>query len=271
MPKTIDGVTLHRNGDYAICYVSNISSDLKELIKKNLATICHGSHVTEYPDEPLFGYQATLNSFLERYDAKPDLTKKGMIGEFLSHILITELFDEFDIASAYFNLEEKSIKKGFDLLLYNSESSSVWITEVKSGNLHKNKNHDQTTLDLINTAKDDLDGRLNKPEQMYWLNAVNSVRSSLNDEKDYKKILVKILVNKGGEATKGLSKSSDVCVVLVSNLFEPLSTKITDSPAKAFLAKIGKKNPFAKVLVFCIQKETFSKIVDFLRIEVTIA
>ncbi|MDP1771160.1 MAG: SAVED domain-containing protein [Methylobacter sp.] len=268
MAKDIGGVNFERDGDYAICHVESLSDDIKELIRSNLLTICHGSHSSDYSDTPLFNYESTLASFLERYKNKTDNTKKGMIGEFLSHILITELFDEFDVVSAFFNLEEKSIKKGFDLLLYKSLDSSVWITEVKSGNLHKNKTHDETTRDLLNTAKADLDVRLNTQETMYWINAVNSVRCSLNDEKDYKNALVKILITEGNAAALNKAKSNDNCVILVSNLFEPLDTRISKEIAKSFLEKTNEAKSFANTVVFCIQKETYSKVIDFLTSEI---
>ena len=268
MAKNIDGICFDRKGDYAICHVEYLSDSLKNLIRSNLSTICHGSHISDYSAEPLFGYKATLSSFLERYNSKVANTKKGMIGEFLSHILITELFDEYDVVSAFFNLEEKSIKKGFDLLLYKTSDNSVWITEVKSGNLHKNKTCDQTTKELLTTAKMDLTTRLNEQEKMYWYNAVNSVRCSLNDGKDYKNTLVKILREEGSAATLNQAKSSDNCVVLVANLFAPLSTRITKASAKEFLKKTNAAKLFAKTVVFCIQKGTYSKVVQFLKSEV---
>ena len=268
MCKDIDGVNFDRDGDYAICHVEYLSDAIKELIRANLSTICHGTHITDYADGPLFGYKATLESFLERYDSKVANTKKGMVGEFLSHILITELFDEFEVASAFFNLEEKSIKKGFDLLLYKSLDDSVWITEVKSGNLHKNKTCNQTNRELLNTAKTDLNVRLNEQEKMYWYNAVNSVRCSVNDEKDYKNTLVKILREEGSAAALKKAKSCDNCVVLVANLFEPLSTRITQAPVRNFLKKTNAAKLFAKTVVFCIQKETYSKVIQFLKSEV---
>lgn len=269
MPKanTIVGVTFTRTKDYALCHVDKLSDELKDIIRRNISTICHGSYITDYANAPIFSYGATLSSFLERYEKKPDLTKKGMIGEFLAHILITELFTEFDIASAYFNLEEKSIKKGFDLLLYNTEKLTLWITEVKSGNLHKDKSHDDTTLDLLKTAVADLNDRLNKSEQMYWLNSINSVRASLNNNKDYKKALVEILVDKGGAAIKNVSTSNDMQVLLVTNLFEPLATKITDFAPKKYLSTLSKSNKFSESIMFCIQKETYLSVVDFLRDE----
>lgn len=268
MVKVIDGVYFERDGDCAICHVESFSDEIKELIRSNLSTICHGSHISDYSADPIFSYEATVESFLERYNKKADKTQKGMIGEFLSHILIAELFEEFDIASAFFNLEEKSIKKGFDLLLYRSLDESVWITEVKSGNLHKKKTHEQTAIELLKTARTDLKNRLNEQETMYWYNAVNSVRCSLNDTKDYKDTLVKILRDEGSAATKKVAKSQDNCVFLVSNLFDTLAVTITKKPVKKFLNDTTKAKLFAKIVAFCIQKETYSKVVDFLESEV---
>ncbi|MBW2185914.1 MAG: DUF1837 domain-containing protein [Deltaproteobacteria bacterium] len=268
MDKKIDGINFKRNDNYAICHIEYLSADIKELIRANLSTICHGSYTSDYSDDPLFGYEATLASFLDRYKSKAPQTQKGMVGEFLSHILITALFDEFDVVSAFFNLEEKSIKKGFDLLLYKSLDDSVWITEVKSGNLHKGKTHDQTTSTLLNSAKGDLNGRLNEQEKMYWYNAVNSVRCALNDEKDYKNTLLGILIKEGNTAAQKKANSTDNCVVLVSNLFEPLDNRITEEPPKKLLVNINKEAIFSETVVFCIQKTTYSRVINFLESEV---
>jgi hypothetical protein len=178
--KQIDGVCFERKDGYAVCHLTELSEDLKSIIRKNLRSICHGSLVVhEYGEDPLYSYVETLNSFFERYDSKTDDTKKGMIGELLTHVLFTELFDEFDIATAFFNLEENSIKKGFDLIMFRPKENVAWITEVKSGELHKGKNVDETTSDLLYAARADLYKRLNEQKKTYWYNAVNSVRNTL--------------------------------------------------------------------------------------------
>lgn len=264
MARNIDGVDFENHGDWAICYIRSLSSELKKLIRSNLATICHGSHVTDCSDEPLFGYEATLSSFLDRYKDKSEKTKIGMVGEFLAHILITELFDEFDVSTAFFNMEEKSIRKGFDLVLYKPKDESVWITEVKSGNLLKGKSHDETAKVLLQRAKADVHERLNEQEIMYWLNAVNAVRSSVSDTKSYKKSLVQILNQKGGAAFKKLAKSEDCSVVLISTLFEPLKTRISKSAPKNYLEVLKNLKAFKGVLVICIQKETYTRVMEFL-------
>jgi len=267
----IDGINFDRNGNCAICHIEHLSDDLKTIIRANLATICHGTHISDYDGEPLFDYKATLGSLLDRYKTKTKETQMGMIGELLSHILITQLFDEYDIASPFFNLEEKSIKKGFDLILYKPSDGSAWITEVKSGKLHKGKDHEETTHDLLSTAKGDLKKRLNQQKKMHWLNAIHSVKTSLNDEADYKKTLVNILVKEGSSAAQGKAVGSDNYVVLISNLFEPLDKKITINPAESVLESIQKVKTelFKDTVVFSIQKETYSAVAEFLQLEAT--
>ena len=269
MAKSIQGVNLRRHNGYAVCHITDLSDDLKDLIRKHLSTICHGYHVSEYLKNPMYNYRSTINSFLERYEKKIDETKKGMIGEFLSHIIITSLFDEYAITSAFFNLEEKSIKKGFDLLLFNIVDNTVWITEVKSGNLHTNKTHDQTTKILLNTAKNDLIKRLNEQETQYWHNAINHVRAAVRDEADYRSVLLKILREKHGkDAAEGKAKSQDKNVVLISNLFAPLGTKVSNRPAKTLAVNLSDKKVFANTVVFSIQKATYQKVIAFLKAEI---
>lgn len=269
MNKTIDGIQFQVANGCACCHILNLSEQLKMIIRQNLSVVCHGSQVSDYLHSPLYSYQTTIKSFLDRYEKKTPDTKKGMIGEFISHILIISLFDDYEVSSAFFNLEEKSIKKGFDLLLYKKQDSSMWITEVKSGNLHKGKNHDQTTKKLLSIAKADLNHRLNTQEEQYWLNAINHVKAAVHDEKDYRKILLNILIDGAASDTiKGCAKSQDKNVFLISNLFAPLSEKISLDPVKEQASQLSSGTTFANSICFSIQKGTYQKVVDFLYEEI---
>jgi hypothetical protein len=268
MANEIQGVDSQEFEGYVVCHINEFSESLKELIRGNLAVICHGSHVCEYFDDPMYNYKSTIKSFLERYVRKTKNTQIGMIGELLSHVLITSLYDDYDVASAFFNLEEKSIKKGFDLVLYNKNKSNVWITEVKSGNIHKNKDYDQTTTDLLGEASRDLNKRLNEQETQYWMNAINHVRSSLGAEKDYKDVLLKILREDYGRgAAQEAATSKDKNIFLVTNLFESLDIKISENPAKHAFEKVSKSGSFLDVVVLTIQKATFDSVANFLEEE----
>lgn len=54
-----------------------------------------------------------------------------MIGELLTHLIIKEYFNDFDIAFPFFNKEDRDVKKGFDVIIVNKLDYSRWVTEVK--------------------------------------------------------------------------------------------------------------------------------------------
>ncbi|KAF1075459.1 Hachiman antiphage defense system protein HamA [Halodesulfovibrio sp. MK-HDV] len=273
MKELFSGISLEKQDDYSVCHVVELSDEIKDLIRKNFSSICHGAAVVEDVDPEDYGdiysYYSTIESFLDRYNKKSEATQKGIVGELLAHIILTEVLGDFDVVSAFFNQEEKSIKKGFDLILAKPSAGSVWITEVKSGTLHKDKNVDQTTAEFLGLAKNDLKKRLNEQEKMYWYNAVSSVRNAVAEDKDFKKALVRILKDSGKATTTGQATSKDHCVILVSNIFESLKNKITNKPAKKCLADLKKAGTFSDTIVVNIQKSTFSKVVDFLQSELT--
>jgi len=110
--NTITGINLCQDTESGvyICYIEDFSDDIKEKIRELLSSIWHGSVDAE--QRPQFTYQNTVKRFLERYTSKTPDTKKGMIGELLSHLLIP-LYVELDAISIMKNKEENSIRKGF--------------------------------------------------------------------------------------------------------------------------------------------------------------
>lgn len=259
----LNGVQIHITKEYGLCHISEFSDDIKQALRKNLTRICHGEEksISNYA---IYRYKPTVRSFLDRYKNKPEKTKKGMIGEFLSHVIINELFDTFETASPFFNLEEKSIKKGFDILLYSTETNNLWITEVKSGELHKDKDENQTTTDLLNTAYNDLKFRLNENEMNHWYNAMNAASAAVSQNKDYRKAILDILASEGEKSSEEKSTSLDNNVFFISTLFHDINFKTTNQVVKDFHSKISKKCEFANIFCFSVQKSTLNKVVDFL-------
>lgn len=212
----------------------------------------------------MYRYKPTVRAFLERYEKKPPKTQKGMIGEFLSHVIINELFDDFETASPFFNLEEKSIKKGFDLLLYSTLSRNVWITEVKSGELRKGKDENETTRSLLNTAYNDLRLRLNENEMNHWNNAMNAASIAVSNHRSYKDVVLKILAEEGEKTYEKKASSIDNYVFFISNLFYDVSFKTIEKTVMDFHNHVIDKKEFADVFSFSIQKSTLRKVVEFL-------
>jgi hypothetical protein len=246
-----------------LCHISNFSDELKQVLQNHLTRICHGEQHS-CSGYAMYRYKPTVEAFLERYKTKPFKTQMGMIGEFLSHIIINELFDNFETASPFFNLEEKSIKKGFDILLYSISEHNLWITEIKSGGLHKGKDENATTKDLLSTAYNDLKVRLNENEMNHWNNAMNAARVAVSQHRNYKDVVLDLLAGEGEKTFEKRSTSTDNHVFFISNLFHDINFKTIEKTVVDFHNSIIKKNEFAGIFTFSIQKSTFSKVVDFL-------
>ena len=123
------------------------------------------------------------------------------------------MLNEFTIDSPFFNTEERNVKKGFDVVLSKTGSTELWLAEVKSGNIHANKDVSQTAVELINTAQNDLNNRLNGDSVSLWLNAVNGAKAefeqcvekgiSLEESEAYLELCVQMLA---AEKTEGGKK-----------------------------------------------------------------
>lgn len=262
MCKQIDGINFIHKDNYAACYIYNFSDEFKEIIRLHLTTVCYGAAKANNLSRA-YNYKTTLKNFMDRFNSKSIETKKGMIGELLVHILILELFPKFQTISPYFNMEEKSIRKGFDVLLYENNLKEVWITEVKAGELHQSKCCNETTKALLSTAFYDLKKRLNEQEQTFWDNAINSAKIAIEDNKDYKKVIEEILEEEIVLISKNESNSKDNNVILVSVLFENVKNPIDQSIPKEFSENQERQNEFKKLIVLSIQKNTYKKVVDF--------
>lgn len=261
--KTVDGVYSNITTDCAIFHISDLTDDIKELLRNQLISICYGKSgiISTYDT---YNYTNTLDEFIKRYENKNINIKKGMIGELLSHMLITYYFDQYDVISPFFNKEERSIKKGFDVLLYEKSNFSVWFTEVKSGEPLKNKNSDQTTFSLLGKANRDLINRLSDNDnRSLWLNAINDARLAYENDIDEKKVVIKILDCYASDT----NKNNKFNVFLVSALFAPLSNPISTRGIQSKSKEIQRDSKFNKIFILSLQKGTYIKVYEFLKKE----
>lgn len=264
--KKVDGVSFIKKEGYAVCHITNFSIALKELIREQLSFICYGA-ANATSRKNMYNYSNTLKEFINRYNKKRDETKKGMIGELLIHVIFNEFYTDFETISPFFNLEERSIKKGFDIVMTYKEDHSVWITEVKSGELHKRKTANETTEDLLNTAKTDLFNRLNGENYSLWLNAINGAKIAFDKHNDLKDAVIDILEQYGDDSAEGKIESKNMNVFLASILFAPMNDHMKSNNVKQKYNAIKKENKFKGLFVISVQKETYNKIYEFLQKE----
>ena len=104
-------------------------------------------------------------------------------------------------------MEERSIKKSFDLLLFHSSQETLYYTEVKSGTA-KSERSDDKNISLLGIAKSDIHQKLNDNNDNNWLNAINGATISL-EKKNIKNEVTKILENCLENAQDGNMESKD--------------------------------------------------------------
>lgn len=266
--KLISGVTKEIDSDYVLYFIENLSDDLKAEIRNRLAAVCHGVDQAQ-SSLKIYSYKETVKEFVKRYknSSISEDRKKGMIGELLVHIIL-ELEGRFTTASPFFNMEERSFKKGYDVALYDATNNELWIAEVKSGQIQKNqKNASSAIVGLINTAKTDLKKRLSDSNTSLWLNAINAAKVSMSDSNHQKDAVMKLLGQCSEDAVDGNNTSDSFNVVLSAALFHPMSDQMEAKKVGQKHSKIVREGHFNKVFIMAIQKETFEAVFDFLESE----
>lgn len=129
-----DDVTL------TILEIDSLDDDLILLMDEYLVSICEGI----YSDSTLVEVKERVKElFRDKSSEDGDYTnwEMGAVAEFYIHLYLN--LENFKQECLFFNLEERSIKKGFDG--YYTASGDQWVMESKSGSLttvgisHKSK------------------------------------------------------------------------------------------------------------------------------------
>lgn len=264
----IEGIEIKKaNSHVTICVVSDFSEQLKVSIRENLVKICHGAKKAEfYPN--VYSYKATLGDFLLRYEKKRYKQKIGMIGELIAHILLLHDYNYFKSVNPFFNMEEKNVKKGFDLVLVDTFTNQLWITEVKSGLLGNMKNSSKKNQSLLSKAKSDLVKRLNANDRTLWYNAINGADIAMK-ENNIKEEIIHTLHSCIIDSSNECANSSDKNVILASVLFNDTSDSIDITNTEKYHESQKKAELFKDIIFFTIHKNTYEKVYGFLKEEVS--
>lgn len=248
--------------DYIHLYIINdLSDELKNNIRENFSSICTGNNKNKY--------KSILKNFIsitkKNNVRKTNKHLKGIVGELLAHILIKHNMKNFKIISILFNLEEESFKKSFDIVITDINDNSLWFTEIKSGQVNKNKINIQNksqkkNMELLHKAKKDLNKRFNNIEQKDWWNAKNHAEKIIKDDSNDVLDLIDKLYD--GDI-KEFSKN----VILVSVVFNDLKNKIDFYDTMKKTKKILNKKIFDNLIILSIQKSTYKKVITFLESE----
>ncbi len=262
----LQGIDFKKSETGSLCFtIHELSDELRTAIRTYLSEICHGAAKASRKTT-LYSYQQTLVDFFGKFDTKTADTQKGMVGELLTHVLFLQYEKDFRAASPHFNLEEDSIKKGFDLVLHHEGKSETWFVEVKSGECG-GKTSIQKLGDLLSAAKVGLKSALDSERKMLWQNAINGANSVLKDGK-FKEQIIDILEKYNENSVAGNSVSTDYNAILVGVCFSGNQAFATSTEFEVKHVTQKNMNEFRNLMSVALQKDTIQSVIDFLRSEI---
>lgn len=226
--------------------IKTLSLSLKEYLDKHFVSICEGNSGTELSE-----VKKIIIDFLSTKDPR---TKMGATAEFFLHLYLKYI--GFKQECLFLNLEERSIKKGFDG--YYSFHDDEYIMESKSGSSEtSNISHNDKIKEAYSDLKNNLAGKSKKSKNNPWKNAYNhashaDVGTSSNIRKNIKQL------------SDNYNKSiyyeiSDFNIIPASTIF--LKDIWTDNYSKEImdtLESLSSTLEFKKLNIICVTKQSLN-------------
>jgi hypothetical protein len=265
-----NGIVYTKTAEYSLFRIETISDGLKTQIREHLSKICYGiADVARNPD--LYSYENTVSEFLKLLKNKRDSQKIGFISELLAHLLIGLYFPEYEACSLYFNLEEKSPKKGFDIVMLNKNTNTLRYLESKGGQPNVHQTVDQKIEERLGEAHRDRINKMSPSNTQLWANAVKHAKNALEHESSTKDAVVKILEDCQLSATSGSYSTAETDVFLSGCIFGNMAETISESVVSNKQESLNLRPGFNSVVVMSIHKTTYAQVISFLESEVVSA
>lgn len=167
-----------------ILKLNEYNEDLVGLINKHLTKICEGVENTDV--------KRVKKRLLKIISTKSEIMKMGIVAEFFIHLYLNML--NYKQEFLFFNLEDTSMKKGFDGVY--SILDEVHIVESKSGSSSsKGISHINKIKEAYTDLKQYFDGTNDKGNNNPWRNAYNHASHSDIKAKDSLRKQMKELAN----------------------------------------------------------------------------
>ncbi|MGO1435847.1 MAG: hypothetical protein ACTHV4_09690 [Canibacter sp.] len=166
----------------------------------------------------------------------------------------------------FFNKEERSLKKGFDLTFLEEGTSRIWYAEVKSGEPSSDETPAAKAADLLNAAARDLIGKLTSSDRAsLWDSAIVDATLTLQDPSVTS---AKHLLSKDS-TDASFSVGWDKRGVLTAGVFsDVMQSKVDVAAIGASLGLTDKLDAgFRQECWIVIQKSTFDAVVEFISSE----
>lgn len=229
-----------------------LSKELVNYIDEYFVSICEGDSGSNLND-----VKKIIIDFLGTKDPR---TKMGATAEFFIHLYLKSL--GFKQECLFLNLEERSIKKGFDG--YYSIDSEEFIMESKSGSSStETLTHESKIKEAYSDLKNNLAGTSRKSKNNPWKNAYNhashiDVGTSSNIRKNIKKLSDEY------EAST-YHNIKDFNIIPSSTIFlENVWTDEYSNDIIDILESLSESLDFKKINIICVTKQSLDLFKNYL-------
>ncbi len=224
--------------------------EIAKTIKNELISMCWGEE-----NKDMFDYQQTVSSFLERLKDRDTAFQAGFIGEFIVHCYF-KTFTNYKHLSVFFNDQDKSNKRGFDYMFYDTKNG-LWYVEIKSGSENDDSLVNKTNKEKLQEAYRDCNDKFIKKNNLNLWNVAKTEVGKVLSKRSSLRSKVKVILEKDS-----ISKIDNV--VLSSVVFNSSLTKVTNINELNKL-KDKYKSDFEKVTLLCFRKKTLERIIELIR------
>jgi len=249
-PFKVKNIQINSNVKLHIIDIEEITIDLKNLIDKEIISICESDDGFELDE-----VKNDTKKFLSRLENNK---KIGAIAEFFIHLYVRYM--NFNQHCLFRNLEEDgSMKKGFDG--YYSKDEEEWIMESKSGFIStKNITHKAKVTEAYNGLKS-LILNQNKKHNNPWRNALHHAKvtdTSTEIQENIKEYNKKY--RRDNDVSMGQFNLMPCGTIFLDNIWSEYNAEkiILD------ISNIVEKIDFNKLEIICITKKSLQLFEDYL-------
>jgi len=234
---------------YAI-NIEKIEDDFAKYIDNKLISICKGKREIKL--------STVKTEFINYLEAKNQSNLlPGSVSEFFIHVFLSS--QEYKQEFLYFNLEENSIKKGFDG--YYSKGNKDWVLESKSTTQADKKHNHNISLGYTG-IKDKIEGvdKKNNP----WENAYHHANIGAVATKNT--LLKKLSALSELYTEEEYGKIKDFDLMVSSTIFlEDNWNEINSDELKQDVTNYLANKDYKSIIVICLNKKSTAHLLEYLK------
>lgn len=245
--KNVDATTeLH------VINIQGLTAQLKSYIDDHISLICEGDSDTDT--------DLVKTNFINYLASKDERTQLGSVAEFFVHLYLRQ--HGFKQEFLFFNLEEGSIKKGFDG--YFSKGHEEYLLESKSGkSTTKSISHKNKIKEAYNDVKSTVSGTSKKSQNNPWRNAYNHASHiDVNTKKGIRKKIKELSDLFDSGIYKSIEEFNVIpcSTIFLDGTWDSSFSESIHNQDHDFLTKIKAKSK----KVVCVTKNSYPVFLDYL-------